>query len=70
MRLLLLVVVAIGLGSLIAFALQTKKVDDSALKNAPKGTEWLSYGMGWSEERYSTMTQINAQNIGKLALAW
>jgi len=70
MRLLFLAVVAISLSSLIAFALQTKKVDDNALKNAPKGTEWLSYGMGWSEERYSTMTQINAQNVGKLDLAW
>src|SRR5882672_12200601 len=49
---------------------QVKKVDDKALKDAPKGTEWLSYGMGWSEARYSTMTQITPQNIGKLALDW
>jgi quinohemoprotein ethanol dehydrogenase len=49
---------------------QVKKIDDKALKDAPKGTEWLSTGMGWSEQRYSTMTQINAQNIGKLALDW
>ena len=49
---------------------QTRKVDDNALKNAPKGTEWLSYGMGWSEQRYSTMTQITPANISKLGLAW
>ena len=62
MRWLVLAVPVVVLTSLIALALQSKKVDDNALKNATKGTEWLSYGMGWSEERYSTMTQINAQN--------
>src|SRR5678816_3704676 len=49
---------------------QTRRVNDDALKNAPKGTEWLSYGMGWSEQRYTTMTQITPQNVGKLALDW
>jgi len=49
---------------------QVKKIDDKALKDAPNGTEWLSYGMGWSEQRYSTMKQINAENVGRLSLAW
>jgi len=49
---------------------QVKRIDDVALKDASKGTEWLSYGMGWSEQRYSTMTQITPQNVDKLALAW
>src|SRR5262245_33324159 len=49
---------------------QTRRVNDDALKNAPKGTEWLSYGMGWSEQRYTPMTQINPQNVKNLALAW
>src|SRR5437763_1089425 len=70
MRWLLLGTVGIVLFTWVTVALQTRKVDDSALKNAPKGTEWLSYGMGPSEERYSTMTQINPENIAKLALAW
>ena len=52
----------------LAVQQQVKKVDDKALKDAPKGTEWLSYGMGWSEQRYTTMTQINPQNVSKLAL--
>jgi quinohemoprotein ethanol dehydrogenase len=47
-----------------------KKIDDKALKNSGKTTEWLNNGMNWAEDRYSTMTQINPQNIGKLALAW
>jgi quinohemoprotein ethanol dehydrogenase len=49
---------------------QVKKIDDKALKDAAKGAEWLSIGMGWSEQRYSTMTQINADNVSKLSLAW
>jgi quinohemoprotein ethanol dehydrogenase len=53
-----------------AMALQTPRVDDKALKNAAKGTEWLSYGMDYSEQRYSTATQINTSNVGKLAPAW
>ena len=53
-----------------AMALQTPRVDDKALKNAAKGTEWLSYGMDYSEQRYSTATQINTGNVGKLAPAW
>jgi quinohemoprotein ethanol dehydrogenase len=49
---------------------QVKKIDDKTLKDAGKGTEWLSNGMNWGEQRYSTMTQINPQNVSKLALAW
>ena len=26
--------------------------------------------MDWGERRYSTMTQIDPSNVGKLALAW
>ena len=55
---------------LAVLALQTPRVDDKALKNAAKGTEWLSYGMDYSEQRYSTATQMNASNVGKLAAAW
>ena len=59
------------LGTLVSglavLAFQTPRVDDKALKNAAKGTEWLSYGMDYSEQRYSTATQINASNVGKLA---
>lgn len=49
---------------------QVKKIDDKVLKDAGKGTEWMINGMNWSEQRYSTMTQINPANVGKLALAW
>ena len=47
-----------------------KNIDDKVLKDAGKGTEWTINGMNWGEQRYSTMTQINAQNVSKLAPAW
>lgn len=53
-----------------AVAQQVKKIDDKVLKSAGKGTEWLTNGMDWGEQRYSTMTQINPENVAKLALAW
>ncbi len=31
---------------------------------------WLSYGRGYSEQRYSPLEAINDQNVGGLALAW
>ena len=49
---------------------QTRRVDDSALKNAGKGTEWLTYGHSYSEQRYSTLKQIDATNVGRLGLGW
>lgn len=67
-------IAAAVLGTLVAgmavLALQTPRIDDKALKNATRGTEWLSYGMDYSEQRYSTATQINTSNVGKLAPAW
>src|SRR5436853_64780 len=49
---------------------QTRRVDDFALKNADKGTEWLTYGHTYSEQRYSTLKQIDAANVSRVGLAW
>src|SRR5436309_12523380 len=54
----------------IVAARQTRRVDDSALKNAGKGTEWLTYGHSYSEQRYSTLKQIDTTNVSRLGLAW
>ena len=32
--------------------------------------EWASYGRDYSEQRYSPLDQVNAENIGELGLAW
>lgn len=31
---------------------------------------WLAHGRTYSEQRYSPLTQINADNVGELGLAW
>jgi quinohemoprotein ethanol dehydrogenase len=49
---------------------QVRKIDDKTLKNTAKSSEWLTNGMNWAEQRYSTMNQITPQNVSKLALAW
>ena len=33
-------------------------------------TQWPSYGRDYSNQRYSPLAQINAGNVGKLAVAW
>jgi quinohemoprotein ethanol dehydrogenase len=70
MKWLLLGMPGIVLVTWMSLALQTRKVDDNALKNAAKGTEWLTYGQSYSEQRHSTLTQITAANVGRLDLAW
>jgi quinohemoprotein ethanol dehydrogenase len=67
---LLLAVPGIILTTWIAVALQTRRVNDDALKNAAKGSEWLTVGQSYSEQRHSPLTQINASNVGQLAMAW
>src|SRR5690349_7132260 len=44
-------------------ARQTRRVDQNALKSAEKSTEWLSYGHGYSEQRYSTLKLIDTTNV-------
>ena len=55
----------------LAQAPQPRKVDDAALKNAAQtGEEWITYNLGWSEQRFSRLDQINASNVNRLGLAW
>src|ERR1700684_1219846 len=50
---------------------QAQRVDDSVLKSAAKsGDEWLTYGQNPGETRYSPLKQIDANNVGRLGLAW
>jgi len=67
----------LGVAGIVLFALttvdsrqQVTKIDDKILRDAGSGTEWVTTGMNWSEQRYSQTTQINAANVGKLSLAW
>ena len=44
-------------------------VTDTLLIAAGEG-EWLSYWRDYGEQRFSTLTRINDQNVGKLGLTW
>ena len=70
MKWLLLAASGILLVSCIALSFQTRKIDDGALKRAEKGTEWLTYGQGYFEQRHTSMTQITPANVKQLSLAW
>src|ERR1044071_9960522 len=37
---------------------------------APAGDDWLTNGGGVTNERYSTLQDINTANVGSLKLAW
>lgn len=55
----------------IATAQQPKEAGDVAHQAAGKdGKEWITYNGNWFEQRYSPLNQINADNIGRLGLAW
>src|SRR3569833_1602077 len=34
------------------------------------GADWITVGHGWSEQRFSPLTQINDKNVQRLGLAW
>jgi alcohol dehydrogenase (cytochrome c)/quinohemoprotein ethanol dehydrogenase len=41
------------------------------MKNADRdAANWLSYGRTYSEQRFSPLTKINADNAKQLGLAW
>lgn len=49
----------------------TSIVDDSYLLNANNTPEnWVTYGKNYAEDRFSSLNQINKDNVGKLGLAW
>ncbi len=47
----------------------TEGVTD-ALIAAAAPDEWLSHGRDYGEQRFSPLTQINAENVSELGLAW
>ncbi len=58
-------------GSEAHIKLATIIVDDAYLANADNTPEnWVTYGKNYSEDRFSSLTQINKENVSKLGLAW
>src|SRR5204863_1956921 len=61
------------LAALLSAAIPTMVLAQTSedLKNDEKTTgDVLIYGMGYSAQRYSPLTQINKQNVGKLVPVW
>jgi len=48
----------------------TGQVDGARIAAADGNAEWLSYGKGYSEQRFSPLDQVNTANVGQLGLAW
>src|SRR5688500_16547307 len=49
----------------------TSVVDDNYLVGVDNNPgNWVSYGRNYSEDRFSSLDQINKENIGRLGLAW
>jgi len=49
----------------------TGSVDGARIENADaEARNWLSYGRTYSEQRYSPLKQINAENVKGLGLLW
>ncbi len=48
-------------------------VDGAAIHRADQnldGGQWLSYGRGYHEQRFSPLAQVDRSNVGQLKLAW
>ena len=45
-------------------------VDTNRITTASGGNEWLTYGGTYDEQRYSTLTRVNADNVANLGVAW
>ena len=47
------------------------KVDAARLTGAASdGSNWMSYGRTYDEQRYSPLTQVNLDTVSKLGVAW
>jgi alcohol dehydrogenase (cytochrome c) len=61
--------VALLLGGLVSAGAFAQTLDD--LKNDTKNTEnVLTYGMGYHQQRYSTLNQINKRTVRRLVPVW
>jgi len=48
---------------------QARQVDDAALRDAnADSADWLTYGRTYSEQRHSTLRQIDERSVSRLGL--
>lgn len=54
-----------------AIRASVERIDgDAIIANDAHSREWLTYNHGYSEQRYSRLTEINTENVTQLGLAW
>jgi quinohemoprotein ethanol dehydrogenase len=47
------------------------QIDDARIQNAASEPgNWLAYGRDYREQRFSPLTQVNRESVGRLGLAW
>ncbi|MDB5424919.1 MAG: glucose dehydrogenase [Phenylobacterium sp.] len=51
-------------------AAKAGNVDGARIAAADANSEWVSYGKGYSEQRFSPLDKVSTANVGKLGLAW
>jgi quinohemoprotein ethanol dehydrogenase len=62
-------IAVVALANWIGIA-QSRRLDDSALRNAWRTGEWVTYGNDPQERRYSPLDDITASNVNRLGLLW
>ena len=63
---------ALALAVIVAACQKTggANVDGARIAAADGNTEWVSYGKGYSEQRFSPLDKVSTANVGQLGLAW
>ncbi len=64
------VLLATLLGSAAALAVGSASANDELLKMTQNPKDWVMPAGDYANTRYSKLNQINAQNVGKLQVAW
>jgi quinohemoprotein ethanol dehydrogenase len=59
-----------ALAASVVHAEAATTIDDAALANEADGHNWAAYGRTYSEQRFSPLDAINADNVAGLGLAW
>ncbi|OAF12954.1 methanol dehydrogenase [Bradyrhizobium centrolobii] len=64
------VLLATYLGSAAALAVGSASANDELIKMSQNPKDWVMPTGDYANSRYSKLNQINAQNVGKLQVAW
>lgn len=56
--------------ALLNVAIAGKAIDNGVLAKESNGADWAGFGRTFSEQRFSPLKQIDADNVSRLGLAW